>query len=162
MRALPFPAATLTGRGVGLCTDVIVRALHDAEGIDLQLAVNRDMQAAFAAYPRTWGLTGPDRNIDQRHVCNFATLLPRSGARLRASSFPQDFHPGDIVATALPGSLLHIALVTDRTGPAGAPMIPHNIGGGAREEHRLFAFPDTGHFRLDDAARARLSRPGRS
>ncbi|QYK42906.1 MAG: DUF1287 domain-containing protein [Paracoccaceae bacterium] len=157
---LDFPGGDID-RSRGVCTDVLIRAFRDAAGIDLQLAVNRDMKAAFAAYPRTWGLARPDRNIDHRRVGNLATLFDRVGAGLPPSSRPADFLPGDIVAVMLPGNLPHVAIVSDRTGPSGAPMILHNVGRGAAEEDLLFAWPHTGRFRLDGAATERLARLGR-
>ena len=47
---LEFPGGDVP-RDRGVCTDVSIRALRDAHGIDLQLAVNRDMKADFGAYP---------------------------------------------------------------------------------------------------------------
>ena len=47
----------------GVCTDVIVRA-YRAVSIDLQVLVHEDMRRAFHAYPRLWGLSRPDPNID--------------------------------------------------------------------------------------------------
>ena len=38
-------------------------------------------------------------------------------------------------------------IVSDKTTADGTPLVIHNIGRGAREEHRLFDFPLTGHFR---------------
>lgn len=153
---LAFPGGDID-RARGVCTDVVIRAFRDAHGIDLQLAVNRDMRAAFRAYPRTWGLARPDRNIDHRRVGNLATLFARTGASLPLSSDPAAFRAGDIVMMMLPGNLPHVALVSDRRGPSGAPMILHNIGAGAQEEDRLFDYPHTGHFRLDAAVLARLA-----
>lgn len=153
---LDFPGGDVD-RARGVCTDVVIRAFRDAHGIDLQLAVNRDMRAAFAAYPRTWGLRAPDHNIDHRRVGNLAMLLARSGARLAPSSDPAAFRAGDIVTMLLPGNLPHVAVVSDRMGASGAPMILHNIGAGAQEEDRLFAFPHTGHFRTGAQALSRLA-----
>src|SRR5262249_9874605 len=57
---LAFPGGDVP-REKGVCTDVIVRAYRDALKLDLQAMVNADMRAAFDAYPRNWGLAGPDR-----------------------------------------------------------------------------------------------------
>jgi uncharacterized protein len=153
--ALAFPGGDVP-RDRGVCTDVVIRALRDGWGIDLQLAVNRDMTADFAAYPATWGLTAPDRNIDHRRVGNLATLFTRIGAALPVTDEPTPFLPGDIVTWTLPGGLAHIGLVSDRQSADGTPLILHNIGGGAQEEDILFAHPMTGHFRLSVAAIAAL------
>lgn len=154
--ALAFPGGDIS-RDRGVCTDVVIRALRDGWGIDLQLAVNRDMQADFAAYPALWGLTRPDRNIDHRRVPNLATLLARIGAEVPLADGPAPYLPGDIITWTLPGNLPHMGIVSDRLGVEGAPLILHNIGAGAQEEDILFAYPMTGHFRLgaDQVARLR-------
>ena len=72
----------------GVCTDVRIRALWQAHGIDLQAAVNRDMKALFSKYPANWGLTTTDRNIDHRRVRNLRTFLARMGAKCRVMSNP--------------------------------------------------------------------------
>jgi hypothetical protein len=144
---LEFPGGDLP-RDRGVCTDVVIRALRDGWGVDLQLAVNRDMTGAFAAYPALWGLDAPDRNIDHRRVPNLRTLLARIGAEVPLTEAPTPFLPGDIVTWTLPGNLAHIGIVSDRRGPDGAPLILHNIGAGAQEEDILFAYPMTGHYRI--------------
>jgi uncharacterized protein YijF (DUF1287 family) len=122
--------------------------LRDGWGIDLQLAVNRDMKADFAAYPALWGLARPDRNIDHRRVPNLQTLFARIGAEVPLDEGPAPYLPGDIVTWMLPGNLYHIGIVSDQRGPDGTPLILHNIGRGAQEEDILFAYPMTGHYRI--------------
>lgn len=156
---LAFPGGDI-GPERGVCTDVVIRALRNAYGIDLQLAVNRDMKGHFAAYPALWGLTRPDANIDHRRVPNLETLLTRMGARLDLASDPTRFEPGDIVTSRLPGNLPHIMIVTDRIGKSGAPMVAHNIGAGARVEDALFDYPLKAQFRLTPDALARLRQLG--
>jgi uncharacterized protein YijF (DUF1287 family) len=153
--ALAFPGGDLP-RDRGVCTDVLIRALRDGWGIDLQRAVHRDMKAAFADYPRTWGLSRTDRNIDHRRVPNLETFLTRAGAALPISADPADFAPGDIVTSRLPGNLPHVMIVSDRTAPDGTPLVVHNIGAGAREEDMLFAYPLTARFRVTAAVLDRL------
>ena len=145
--ALEFPGGDLP-RDRCVCTDVVIRALRDGWGIDLQLAVNRDMTADFAAYPGLWGLTTTDRSIDHRRVANLATLLGRLGAEVPLTDAPTPYLPGDIVTWTLPGNLAHIGIVSDRLTAAGTPLILHNIGAGAAEEDILFTYPMTGHYRL--------------
>ena len=147
--ALAFPGGDVPADR-GVCTDVVIRALRVAYGIDLQAAVNRDMKADFAAYPKNWGLKTTDRNIDHRRVPNLQTFLTRMGAEVTGG-----FEPGDIVTTMLPGNLPHILIVTDRMG-TNAPMIVHNIGAGTRVEDRLFDHPHTGHYRLGSQVLARI------
>jgi hypothetical protein len=153
---LEFPGGDLP-RDRGVCTDVVVRALRDGWGIDLQLAVNRDMAADFAAYPALWGLGAPDRNIDHRRVPNLQTLFARIGAEVPPSDGPVPYLPGDIITWSLPGNRDHMGIVSDRLGSGGTPFILHNIGSGAQEEDILFAYPMTGHYRIGAEEAARLA-----
>jgi uncharacterized protein YijF (DUF1287 family) len=131
----------------GVCTDVLVRAFR-ATGLDLQVVVHEDMRRAFAAYPRLWGLSAPDRNIDHRRVPNLETWFARHGERGADSDDGIDYLPGDVVSWRLPNGLPHIGLVSDRRSAAGVPLVIHNIGAGAQEEDVLFAWPVHGHWRL--------------
>ncbi|WP_338548591.1 DUF1287 domain-containing protein [Roseovarius phycicola] len=158
-QGLSFPGGDIP-RDRGVCTDVVIRALRDAHDIDLQVAVNRDMKAAFSAYPTIWGLSTTDRNIDHRRVPNLETLLQRIGAARPPSDDPDDFAPGDIVSWRLVGSNLpHIGIVsTQRTTDGTRPLITHNIGQGTRTEDILFVHQMVMRARLDDAARTQLRR----
>lgn len=142
---IPFPGGDVP-RARGACTDVLIRAYRDAFGIDLQALVHADMRAAFDAYPRSWGLSAPDPNIDHRRVPNLATWLERQHARLPVPGEPGGWQPGDIFTSKVAGTGTHIGLVSDRPGRR-SPMIIHNIGAGAREEDALLDWPVTGRFR---------------
>lgn len=139
---LAFPMGDVD-RAKGVCTDVVIRAYRDAFGLDLQALVNADMRAGFAAYPRRWGLRGPDRNIDHRRVPNLQTFFSRKGAALPITG---GWQPGDIFTCLIGGRLPHIGIVSDRRGPRGWLVI-HNIGAGTREESGLGAHPITGRYR---------------
>jgi hypothetical protein len=129
----------------GVCTDVIIRAYRSV-GVDLQLLVNQDMRKAFSAYPRNWGLSRPDPNIDHRRVPNLAVFFTRHGQVLPISREAKDYRPGDVVTWRLSGGLAHIGLVSDRSAD-GRPLVVHNIGAGTKVEDILFAFTITGHYR---------------
>ena len=133
----------------GVCTDVVIRA-YRAAGLDLQKAVHEDMRGHFAAYPRHWGLSRPDRNIDHRRVPNLETWARRAGHALPAGTDPADYQPGDLVSWRLPNGLPHIGLVSDRLAGdgSGRRLVVHNIGAGTRVEDVLFAWPPIGHFRI--------------
>ena len=118
----------------GVCTDVIVRAYRDAFDFDLQDAVHQDMRANFSDYPKIWGLSRPDRNIDHRRVPNLEMFLKRKGAHLAMPDDIRELTAGDLLTFRLPGNLPHIALISDRTTPQGLPKIIHNIGQGAQED----------------------------
>ena len=142
---IAFPGGDVP-REKGVYTDVIIRAYRDALGLDLQALVNADMHAAFAVYPRNWGLAGPDRNIDHRRVPNLRTWLARQHAELPIPRNASGWQPGDIFTSILAGNATHIGFVSDRQG-AGGPLIIHNIGEGAREEDALLDWPITGRYR---------------
>jgi uncharacterized protein len=129
----------------GVCSDVVVRAYRNA-GVDLQLLVHRDMEQAFNDYPRMWGLSHPDANIDHRRVPNLAVFFARHGQSLAVSADARDYLPGDIVTWRLPDGHPHIGLVSDRIR-GGKPLMIHNIGWGAQTEDVLFEYTITGHYR---------------
>ena len=149
--ALKYPGGdVLKERGV--CTDVVIRALRDGLDHDLQKLVHEDMKANFAKYPKIWGLKGTDKNIDHRRVPN---LMRFFGRKHEEFAIPKDwdkskFLPGDLVTCTVPPHLPHIMIVSDRKNAEGVPLVIHNIGGGTREEDRLYDFPLTGHFRWKD------------
>lgn len=144
--ALAFPNGDVP-RGKGVCTDVVIRAYRDALGLDLQSLVNTDMKAAFASYPKRWGLTRTDRNIDHRRVPNLDVFFTRKGARLSVSQNPADWKPGDIFSSLVGNNLPHTGIISDRLSANGVPLVIHNIGRGAQEEDILFAHKLIGHFR---------------
>ena len=146
-RRMAYPGGDVPAN-IGVCTDVIVRA-YRAIGVDLQQRVHEDMRSAFHAYPKLWGLSKPDPNIDHRRVPNLQAYLRRQRAELPRSRDANAFRPGDLVTWMLPGNLPHIGIVTDRRSDDGArPLIVHNIGQGPKLEDMLFAYPITGHYRF--------------
>jgi uncharacterized protein YijF (DUF1287 family) len=147
-RRIPYPMGDVPA-DVGVCTDVVIRA-YRVIGIDLQQRVHEDMRGAFASYPRAWGLTRPDPNIDHRRVPNLQTYFKRRGAALAVAGARNaaGYQPGDLVTWMLPGNLPHIGVVIDRRSPDGQrPLIVHNIGRGPQVEDMLFDYPITGHYR---------------
>ena len=131
----------------GVCTDVVIRA-YRAIGIDLQVLVHEDMQTNFSSYPRHWGLTKPDTNVDHRRVPNLQEFFERARAKVPGAGAASAYLPGDVVTWMLPGNLPHIGIVSDRrAADTGRPLVIHNIGAGPKEEDMLFAYPITGHYR---------------
>ena len=131
-------------RSRGVCTDVIIRAYRDAFDYDLQKAIHEDMAAHFDAYPKIWGLTRPDRNIDHRRVPNIERFLKRGGHESPA----RDWQAGDLITCRLPGNLPHIAIVSNRMGADGLPKVIHNIGRGTREEPLIGLYNHERRFRF--------------
>ncbi len=142
--ALAYPGGDVP-KERGVCTDVVIRALRDGLEKDLQKLVHEDMKSSFSKYPKIWGLSRTDKNIDHRRVPNLIAFFKRKHA-----SIPLDqkaFLPGDLVTCTVPPNLPHIMIVSDKRNAAGLPLVIHNIGSGTREEDRLGNFPLTGHFR---------------
>lgn len=145
-RRLAYPGGDLPLE-TGVCTDVIVRAYRQALGIDLQQRVHEDMRRAWSAYPKLWGLSRPDPNVDHRRVPNLEVFFCRRGQSLVPSQSPAAYLPGDLVTWRLSGGRPHIGMITDRRqGPR--PQVVHNIGAGVRVEDRLFEDRISGHFRF--------------
>lgn len=146
---LAYPNGDVPSDG-GVCTDVVIRAIRDGLSKDLQQLVHQDMRGNFAAYPKNWGLAKTDKNIDHRRVPNLRTFFTRQSYQLppAKANDPARFLAGDLVTCTVPPHLPHIMIVSDRKNEAGVPLVIHNIGGGAREEDRLFEFPHTGHYRV--------------
>lgn len=146
-RRLAYPGGDVA-RDRGVCTDVVVRALRAALGLDLQKAMHEDIVAHRAEYSlRRWGGAAPDANIDHRRVPNQMTFFRRQGWARPVEGAATAYLPGDIVAWDLGGGVLHVGIVSDRKSARGTPLVVHNIGAGAREEDVLFGHAIIGHFR---------------
>lgn len=154
---IPYPNGDVP-RSTGVCADVIVRAYRDALALDLQRLLHEDMQRDFAAYPRTWGMSHPDTNIDHRRVLNLETFWHRAHAQLWSAAsptagdaFPAPLAAGDILTWRLDARNPHIGLVTEASkGFFGTTIrVVHNWGNGA-EQSPLSTFNPhraAGHFR---------------
>ena len=130
----------------GVCTDVIIRAYRKM-GIDLQKEVHEDMVAHFSKYPKKWGLTSPDKNIDHRRVPNLMIFFARHGTEKPITNNPKDYKPGDIVCWNLGLGVTHIGLVVNTKSADGKRYkIVHNIGAGQVEEDMLFNYTIIGHY----------------
>ncbi|UII78034.1 DUF1287 domain-containing protein [Flagellimonas sp. CMM7] len=135
----------------GVCTDVIIRAYRKI-GVDLQQLVHEDMKANFNAYPKIWGLSSTDKNIDHRRVPNLMTFFKRIGAEKSISNNAEDYLPGDIVCWNLRGAITHIGIVVDKKSrDHKRNLIVHNIGRGQVLEDMLFDFRIIGHYRFISA-----------
>ena len=133
----------------GVCTDVIIRAYRKV-GIDLQKEVHEDMRNNFNKYPKNWGLTRPDKNIDHRRVPNLMVFFNRYGETLKITNDPNDYLPGDLVCWDLANGMKHIGIVVkNKSFDGGRPMIVHNIGAGQVEEDCLFSYKIIGHYRYN-------------
>jgi uncharacterized protein YijF (DUF1287 family) len=129
--ALDYPGGDVP-RDQGVCTDVIVRSLRNA-GLDLQAAIQQDIQARPAAYPM---VKKPDPHIDHRRV---RTLLPYFEAHTtKLSAGVTDAEhpllPGDVLFMDTMGDSQpeHMGIVSDRLGSSGRPLVINNWTKGTR------------------------------
>jgi uncharacterized protein len=133
----------------GVCSDEVVR-VYRALGADLQKLVHEDMKSAFSVYPKIWGLSRPDPNIDHRRVPNLATFFRRHGKTLAVTENGADYKPGDLVTWSVSGGRPHIGLVTNKLSlDRQRPLIVHNIGLGPQLDDMLFTYKITGHYRYE-------------
>lgn len=143
---IPYPNGDVPS-GKGVCTDVVIRAYRKL-GIDLQQAVHEDMRINFSKYPKLWGLSQPDKNIDHRRVPNLMTFFTRFGTTEPITKTASDYQSGDIVCWNLGGATTHIGIVSKKKTADGVrPLIVHNIGAGQVLEDCLFNFKIIGHYR---------------
>ncbi len=144
---LDYPGGDVPAH-TGVCTDVVIRSLRKLN-VDLQKEVHEDMKRNFAAYPKTWGLSSADKNIDHRRVPNLMKYFERKGYSQSITQSGKDYLPGDIVTWVLSNGMTHIGIVSANANRAGTNyQIVHNIGSGQVEEDVLFAYDITGHYRL--------------
>jgi hypothetical protein len=130
----------------GVCTDVVIRA-YRILNIDLQKEVHEDMHANFGLYPKNWGLSGTDKNIDHRRVPNLMKFFSRFGKTKPITNDPKDYIPGDIVCWSLGGGLTHIGLIVNKkSSDQQRYLIVHNIGGGQVVADCLFDYKIIGHY----------------
>lgn len=130
----------------GVCTDLIIRAYRKL-GIDLQKEVHEDMKTHFSIYPKIWGLSKTDTNIDHRRVPNLETFFRRKGKELPITQNADDYKTGALVTWMINDKLPHIGIVTNKLSKDGKRrLIVHNVGGGQVLEDCLFKYRIVGHF----------------
>lgn len=148
---LAYPGGDID-RATGVCTDVVIRAYRDAFETDLQVLVHEDMKAHFGSYPKIWGLTKADRNIDHRRVPNLETYFKRKNLERDVPGTRDDWQPGDLVTMRLGGRLPHITIFSGYHPVTGNAMYIHNIGGGTREDELYADYDSPRRFRFEPPA----------
>ncbi len=148
---IKFPMGDVP-RTMGVCTDVIIRAVRNA-GLDLQQALHEDIKKSPRSYPMVKGRGNPD--IDQRRV---ATLLPYFKRQWNQRSTKLDdpadpLRPGDIIFMDTFPSRSgpdHIGIISDTIGESGLPLVINNwTNGTVTAEMDLLTFvPVLYRFRL--------------
>jgi uncharacterized protein YijF (DUF1287 family) len=143
-------------REIGVCTDVVIRALRNA-GIDLQREVHEDIQRAPEAYP---SVKRPNENIDHRRV---RSLLPYFERHFELHATPPNasdpYRPGDIVFMDTfprqPGPD-HVGIISDQRSAEGVLLVINNwtIGTVTEPMDLLSYVPVTHRFRVPPALRS--------
>lgn len=149
-RVIEFPNGDIPADR-GKAEDVIVRS-YRALGTDLQMLINDDMSENFREYPRYWGLSEPDPNVDHRRTPNLQRYFVRHGESLATSNSAEDYQFGDIVVWHLPEQQPqragHIGIIVPGPGKlSDEKWVVHNNGSGPRWENELFSYPIIGHYR---------------
>jgi len=78
-----------------------------------QAFVESQNRAQFTKYPKNWGLSKTDRNIDHRRVPNLMTYFKRRGFSKPVTNKAADYLPGDLVTCTVPPHLPHIMMLPD-------------------------------------------------
>ncbi|MET0286771.1 MAG: DUF1287 domain-containing protein [Polyangiales bacterium] len=147
-------------REIGVCTDVVIRALRNA-GFDLQRAVHDDIALAPEAYPM---ITRANASIDHRRVKSLLPYFQRHfeahTTRLDDASDP--LRPGDVLFMDTfpdrPGTE-HVGMVADTRAPNGLPHVINNWTNGTRTKpmELLSWVPVTHRFRMPSRPISRLA-----
>lgn len=143
--SIPYPNGDVPS-DKGVCTDVVIRAYRKLN-IDLQKEVHEDMLKNFSLYPKIWGLTKTDKNIDHRRVPNLMTYFSRYGVIKKKTLNPADYSAGDIVAWDLGSGTTHIGILIDQKSyDRKRHLVVHNIGRGQEISDCLFDYKIIGHY----------------
>jgi len=142
-------------REIGVCTDVVIRALRNA-GVDLQRAVHEDIRKQAHAYPM---IHKPDPNIDHRRVKSLVRYFERNyrphTPQLQDAADP--LRAGDIVFMDTfpdrPGTE-HVGIVSDLIDEGGRRLVINNwTDGSVTRPMELLSWVKVTHrFRLGELA----------
>jgi uncharacterized protein YijF (DUF1287 family) len=145
---IDFPNGDIDNK-IGVCTDVIVRALRKSDITDLQKAINDDVKKNWSDYPmKRWKAKKPDSNIDHRRVMNLEVWFAKYWRTLGNDA---DFQPGDVVVWDMNQDSYsdHIGIVSD-TFANGNYYVIHNHPnpGYVANEDKLLRWEIVGHYRI--------------
>jgi hypothetical protein len=135
---------------LGVCTDLIIRALRLGGICDLQEKLHEDMLADWNDYPMgRWNAKKTDANIDHRRVPNLMVWLGKYWQNISGN----EYQPGDIIAWDMNGDSWgdHIGIVSDKI-ENGNPYLIHNFPspGYVAEEQVLNRWKVIGHYRVKE------------
>lgn len=120
---------------IGVCTDVSIRGLRYALGLDLQKEINEDASANWKSYPmKRWNAKKTDTNIDHRRVPNQEVWFGRHWENVTS----QEYMPGDVIIWDMnkDGWSDHMGIISDNKSGSRYKVI-HN-------------FPDPGYVAEED------------
>lgn len=150
---IDFPGGDVP-REMGVCSDVIVRAVRNA-GLDLQAELQREIRRAPRAFPM---VARANSHIDHRRVKTLLPYFERRWDQRRASldDAGDPLRPGDVVfMDTFPGRSGpdHVGILSDRRGPSGLPLVINSWTDGFRasEMDLLPGVPVTHRFRYPSA-----------
>lgn len=147
-KAIGYPGGDV-GYRIGVCTDVVIRALRSIN-IDLQELIHNDMKANLDIYNKRYRTTVVDKNIDHRRTQNIQTYLTRIGANIKVPQYGYQYDVGDILFWDIAAG--HTGIVVDKVNWEGdSHLVVHNIGGGAQYEDMLNSWPPDEVYRLTPA-----------
>lgn len=135
--------------GIGVCTDVILRA-YRAAGVHLQQEVGRDIKAHLSGYH----LAAADPNIDHRRCRNLVIYLRRRALTLPNSGINADWQPGDIVfwSTGNRDYVDHCGVIASGRGQDGSYTVVHRWPNmPVAEIENVYRFRVRYHFRWQTA-----------
>lgn len=136
---------------IGVCTDVIVRALRYGGVTDLQREINEDINNNPGPYPlERWGTRSANKFIDHRRVPNQHTWFKYNWTNLNF----YDFQPGDVVVWDFDKDDAgdHIGIISDKLAAGIRPLLIHNSPkvGHTSETDDLRIEDMIGHYRIKD------------
>ncbi|MFZ1323342.1 MAG: DUF1287 domain-containing protein [Ignavibacteria bacterium] len=136
---------------IGVCTDVIVRALRYGGITDLQKELNEDIISNRSDYPFSrWGNKKADSNIDHRRVMNLEVWFSKYWKTVDEDT-DESFLPGDLVVWDMnqDGASDHIGIVSDTfTGERFKVIHNHPDPGHIADEDKIFLWEISGHYRI--------------
>lgn len=135
---------------LGVCTDLIIRALRNGGVCDLQEKIHEDIPANWNDYPMSrWNAKKTDANIDHRRVPNLMVWLGKFWQNVSGN----DYQPGDIIAWDMDGDTWgdHIGITSDKIENQ-VPYLIHNFPspGYVAEENVLYRWKIIGHYRVKE------------
>ncbi len=135
---------------LGVCTEVTIRSLRYAGIVDLQEAINKDINFHWSDYHMDrWDAKKTDSNIDHRRVPNQNVWFKKYWNEIKPGV--NDYMPGDVIIWDMDKDSWgdHIGIVSDKV-VNGEPYLIHNFPspGYVAEENVLNQWKIIGHFRI--------------